>query len=96
MGSGRKEQLVKEKIKELGIQDIFHLMGRFPVEDMPEFYSLASVMLVTLKKEHIFSLTIPAKLQSYLALNSSFRYFLIFFPSTRIPNPGPDGSLAFP
>ena len=34
---------------------------------MPEFYSNADAMLFTLKNEHIFSITIPAKVQSYLA-----------------------------
>ena len=42
-------------------------MGRYPLVDMPEYYSLADVMLISLKREYIFSLTIPAKLQSYLA-----------------------------
>jgi len=42
-------------------------MGRYPLEAMPEFYSQADVMLLPLKKEYIFSLTIPAKIQSYLA-----------------------------
>ena len=42
-------------------------MGRYPLEDMPGYYSLADAMLISLKKDHIFSLTIPAKVQSYLA-----------------------------
>lgn len=67
LGSGRKELWVKNEIKRLKIEDIFHLMGRYPLEDMPNYYSLADVMLISLKKEHIFSLTIPAKLQSYLS-----------------------------
>jgi glycosyltransferase involved in cell wall biosynthesis len=33
---------------------------------MPSFYAHADALLVTLKKEPVFSLTIPAKLQSYL------------------------------
>jgi len=67
IGSGRKEKWVKEKIFELGIKDVFHMIGRFPLEKMPGFYSQASAMLISLSKKHIFSLTIPAKLQSYLA-----------------------------
>ena len=43
------------------------MLGKYPLEDMPEFYSLADAMLISLKKGHIFSLTIPAKVQSYLA-----------------------------
>jgi len=34
---------------------------------MPRFFAHADVMLVTLRKEPIFALTIPAKIQSYLA-----------------------------
>ena len=34
---------------------------------MPRYFALADAMLVTLKKDPIFSLTIPAKVQSYLA-----------------------------
>ena len=34
---------------------------------MPKFFSHADALLVSLKKDKIFSLTIPAKIQSYLA-----------------------------
>jgi glycosyltransferase involved in cell wall biosynthesis len=34
---------------------------------MPSYFNYADVMLVTLKKDPIFAMTIPAKLQSYLA-----------------------------
>jgi glycosyltransferase involved in cell wall biosynthesis len=34
---------------------------------MPRYFSLADVLLVTLRRERIFSLTIPSKVQSYLA-----------------------------
>ena len=67
LGSGRKEQWIKEEIKKLELGDTFHMMGRYPLEDMPNYYSLADAMLISLKKNYIFSLTIPAKLQSYLA-----------------------------
>ncbi len=67
IGSGRKEKWVKNKIDDLGLKDVFHMIGRLPLSDMPNYYSQASAMLISLKREHIFSLTIPAKLQSYLA-----------------------------
>lgn len=67
IGSGRKEKWVKDKINELGLDDVFHMIGRLPLSDMPNYYAQASAMLISLKKEHIFSITIPAKLQSYLA-----------------------------
>lgn len=41
--------------------------GRKPLEDMPKFYSMADAMLVTLKSDPILSLTLPGKVQSYMA-----------------------------
>ena len=37
------------------------------METMPRFFTLADTLLVTLKKEPIFALTIPSKIQSFLA-----------------------------
>ena len=45
----------------------FLFLGRHPAEMMPRYFSLADVMLVTLKNEMVFSFTIPAKVQSYFA-----------------------------
>jgi glycosyltransferase involved in cell wall biosynthesis len=45
----------------------FHLLGKYPVKSMPRYFSLADVLLATLKKDPIFSLTIPSKIQSYMA-----------------------------
>ena len=42
-------------------------MGRHPVEMMPSFFDKADAMLVTLKDEEIFNLTLPAKIQAYMA-----------------------------
>jgi glycosyltransferase involved in cell wall biosynthesis len=49
-----------------GLENVI-FKGRKPVESMPAYFALADVLLVTLKREPIFSLTIPSKLQSYLA-----------------------------
>jgi len=67
VGDGRLRPWVEAQIEERGLTKTFHLLGRHPVELMPRFFSIANVMLVTLKKEYIFSLTIPSKVQSYLA-----------------------------
>ena len=67
LGNGSNIGWVKEKINEYGLKDNFHLLGSFPLEKMPEFYSNADAMLFSLKDEYIFSITIPAKVQSYLA-----------------------------
>jgi glycosyltransferase involved in cell wall biosynthesis len=58
---------VEEQVRQRALTNTIYLLGRYPMEAMPRFFSLADILLVTLKREPIFALTIPAKLQSYLA-----------------------------
>ena len=67
IGDGRKYEWVKEKVHNLGLGQNIHLMGRHPLQMMPSFFSKADALLVTLKRDPIMSLTIPGKIQSYLA-----------------------------
>ena len=67
LGDGRAKEYVKRKIVDLHLESNFILSGSFPSTDMPHFFSCADVLIVSLKKDRIFSFTIPAKLQSYLA-----------------------------
>ncbi|MCP3909051.1 MAG: glycosyltransferase family 4 protein, partial [Oceanicoccus sp.] len=67
LGDGRRKDWLEAKIVELELQDRFFLLGRRAVNTMPIYFSLADVMLVSLRKEPIFALTIPSKVQSYLA-----------------------------
>ncbi len=67
LGDGRQRAWVEREIKARGLEATFHLLGRYPPEAMPRFFARADAMLVTLKKEPIFALTVPAKVQSYLA-----------------------------
>jgi colanic acid biosynthesis glycosyl transferase WcaI len=67
VGDGRAMPYVKSRIREAGLEDNVKLLGRFPIEQMPGFYNSADALLVSLRDEHIFSMTIPGKVQSYLA-----------------------------
>ncbi|MBU0533491.1 MAG: glycosyltransferase family 4 protein [Candidatus Omnitrophica bacterium] len=67
IGDGRKRLWVEEEIAKRNLSANFSLLGRHPAEKMPRYFALADVMLATLKNEEIFSFTIPAKVQSYLA-----------------------------
>lgn len=67
IGEGRARSWVEAEINKTGLRDNVHLLGRFPMESMPYYFSRADAMLVTLKNEPIFSITIPSKIQSYLA-----------------------------
>ncbi|MGH8703253.1 MAG: glycosyltransferase family 4 protein [Burkholderiales bacterium] len=67
IGDGRLHAWVEQEIARRGLRDTVRLLGRHPVESMPRFFALADALLVTLRNEPIFSLTIPTKIQSYLA-----------------------------
>ena len=67
VGDGRMARWVGDEIKRRNLQDCVLLLGRHPVERMPSFFNHANALLVSLKDEPIFSMTIPGKLQSYLA-----------------------------
>ncbi|OGP14704.1 MAG: glycosyltransferase WbuB [Deltaproteobacteria bacterium GWA2_54_12] len=67
IGDGRLRAWVGEQVRERGLTDTVHLLGRHPQESMPRYFALTDVLLVTLRKDPIFALTIPSKVQSYLA-----------------------------
>lgn len=67
VGDGRMARWVADEIKRRHLQDCVLMLGRHPVERMPSFFKHANALLVSLKDEPIFSMTIPGKLQSYLA-----------------------------
>ncbi len=67
LGDGRMRTWIEDEIKKRGLEETFHLLGKHPIETMPRFFSFADTLLVSLKKDPVFALTIPAKLQSYLA-----------------------------
>lgn len=67
IGDGRRRGWVEAEVERRNLGATVHLVGKHPVDAMPSFFSLADVLLVTLKKEPIFALTIPGKVQSYLA-----------------------------
>lgn len=67
VGDGRMASWVAKEIKERGLQDQVLMLGRFPSERMPSFFQHADALLVSLKDEPIFAMTLPSKLQTYLS-----------------------------
>lgn len=66
VGSGTDFEHLQSIAESKGLRNvIFH--GRKPLEDMPKYYALADAMLITLKNDPIINLTLPGKLQSYMA-----------------------------
>jgi glycosyltransferase involved in cell wall biosynthesis len=67
VGDGRIKGWVESEIVRRGLEGRVHLLGQRPPQDMPRLFSLADVLLVTLRREPIFAQTVPSKVQSYLA-----------------------------
>jgi glycosyltransferase involved in cell wall biosynthesis len=67
VGDGRMHSWVESEIARRGLGGTVHLLGRHPMEAMPPLFAAADAMLVTLRNEPVFALTIPSKVQSYLA-----------------------------
>ena len=66
IGDGRIKESLESFIKKHDLHHTVHLMGRFPIEAMKTFFGHADALLVTLKDEMVFNLTVPAKLQAYM------------------------------
>lgn len=67
IGDGRKKIWLEQEIEKRQLSSTFYLLGRYPLEEMPSFFIHADLLLASLKDEYIFSLTVPAKVQSYMA-----------------------------
>lgn len=66
IGSGSVSGWLATEVARRGMTNV-ELPGRFPPAAMPHFYAAASALLVSLRDEPIFALTIPSKVQGYLA-----------------------------
>lgn len=66
VGDGRKSDWLQSEVSRRGLDKQVLLPGCFPVERMPSFYAHSDALLVSLKRDPVFSMTIPGKVQSYL------------------------------
>lgn len=67
VGDGRNRAWAESQVIERGLAQSVHFVGQLPYEQMPSLYAQADLLLVTLKSEPIFALTVPSKVQSYLS-----------------------------
>lgn len=65
VGDGVELENCKALAQKLDVPVIFH--GRKPMKEMPKYYAMADAMLVTMKRDPVISLTLPGKVQSYMA-----------------------------
>lgn len=66
VGDGRSKGQLENFVMENDLNQTVHFLGRFPIDAMKTFFNQADVLLVSLKDELIFNVTVPAKLQAYL------------------------------
>jgi len=66
VGDGIALPRLKEAADAQNVKNILFL-GRYPAKDMPGLYALADVLLIHLKDDPLFQITIPHKVFAYMA-----------------------------
>jgi len=67
IGEGSEKKWLIKEVKEKKLNNYFEILGRYPLNRMPSFFSHADVLLVSLSNKDVFNMTIPGKIQTYLA-----------------------------
>ena len=67
LGDGRKASFINEFINDNNLNDTVFMLGKYPLNAMASFFDKADAMLVTLKDDPVFNLTVPAKVQAYMS-----------------------------
>ena len=66
IGGGVELDNMKKLADKLQLSNVI-FYGRRPIEEMPKYYAMSDAMLITLKDEPVLSMTLPGKVQSYMA-----------------------------
>jgi glycosyltransferase involved in cell wall biosynthesis len=67
LGDGLMKKWAQEEVVKRKLPGTFHFLGQKPVEMMPFYFSKADVLIVSLSDSELFSITVPGKVQAYLA-----------------------------
>lgn len=67
VGDGRDLPRLREDVTARGLDSMFDFVGRHRPEAMPGFFAQADALLVSLKPDPLFAMTVPGKVQTYLA-----------------------------
>ncbi len=67
VGDGRYLDEFKKEIEQYGVKQKFILTGRHPAEKIPALLSACDAAFLSFMDTDLFAMTIPAKLQSYMA-----------------------------
>lgn len=67
IGDGRYRETLEKEIHAAGVQDMFYMLGRKKPEEIPDYLAWCDVAFISFADNPLFEMTIPAKLQSYIA-----------------------------
>lgn len=67
VGDGRYMEEFKKEIEKKQVQEMFCLIGRKSAEQIPKLLAACDVAFLSFMETRLFEMTIPAKLQSYMA-----------------------------
>jgi glycosyltransferase involved in cell wall biosynthesis len=67
IGDGRYLDILKNSIKTADVGEYFNFISRKPAEEISNYLAFADALLITLSKNDVFAITLPAKVQSCFA-----------------------------
>ena len=67
VGDGRGMPALKDAIMQLDVEDYFHFISQQPPQTIPSILAGADAAFISFVNKPLFQMTIPAKLQSYMA-----------------------------
>ncbi|MDC6466085.1 glycosyltransferase family 4 protein [Flavobacteriaceae bacterium] len=68
IGDGTYKKIFESNINNLGLNNLCSFINQIPVSEIPNYCEIADAMFLSTKDSPLFSRTVPAKLQSYLAV----------------------------
>jgi len=67
VGDGRYKEVLKKIVLDKDLEKYFNFISKQPPQRISEFMAVSDATLITLAKNKVFAITIPAKTQSCLA-----------------------------
>jgi glycosyltransferase involved in cell wall biosynthesis len=67
LGDGQRAEWLAGEVRRRGLADRVHLLGRVPAERMPALLAHGDVLVTTLRRDPVWALTLPSRVQSFLA-----------------------------
>ena len=67
IGDGRYKNILIKTVNDYNVGDMFNFIDKQPAEKIPGFMAVNDAAFICLTKSPLFKMTIPAKLQSYMA-----------------------------